>query len=382
MAARSKEPLKRLGLVAGSFVISVLAVLAGLKLYARWLGIRDAAFVYANQISLWQRDDDVGFVNKRWFESYCFGTVKVETNERGFRGSDATPEQKRPGVTRVVVMGDSVMWGTGVNQDDSVPGVLEEKLAADGSYEVINAAVIGYSSYQELRFLEKYVLPLEPDVVVVNYCINDYLPTEDPFSNVRSLYEQYLHLLLDDDALANDDERAGVEEIIAALSSQERIWSIMVSDSPARLQLLRKVLVEIPMQRMAQRCGQSGTRLVYVMVPPRQQDETYRRVANHLKTVLSAAGAEYVDASPQLRPRGNEVPDITAPAQGAGEWLRYLLHSRDLDNIARVKRINEVQETNNYLDDFHPTKRGNRIIAQEVRRTLASGRTRQTGVAF
>lgn len=383
MAAKSKELLKRLGLVAGSFAISVLAMVMGLKLYAGWLGIHDAAFVYENQISMWRRDDDVGFVNKPQFDSYCFGTVQVRTNERGFRGSGPTPLGKRPGMTRVVAMGDSVMWGTGVREADSVPGVLGDMLADHGSYEVINAAVIGYASYQELRFLEKYVLPLEPDVVLVNYCINDFLPNEDPFSNVRDIYQHYLRSLLEEsDALANDDERAGVEEIVAALESQERIWSLMESDSPARQELLRKVLVEIPLQRMAQRCDEAGARLVYVFVPPRRQDGTYRRVANRLKSVLSAAGAEYLDVSPRLAPHGNEVPDITSSAGGAAGWLRYLLHNRDLDNIARVQRINEVQETNNYLDAFHPTKRGNRIIADELRRTLAAGRSRQTGAAF
>jgi lysophospholipase L1-like esterase len=40
-------------------------------------------------------------------------------------------------------------------------------------YEVINASVPGYTSYQELLFFKRYLLQIEPDLVIWTYCLND-----------------------------------------------------------------------------------------------------------------------------------------------------------------------------------------------------------------
>jgi lysophospholipase L1-like esterase len=40
-------------------------------------------------------------------------------------------------------------------------------------FEIINASVPGYTSYQELVFFKRYLLNGEPDVVIWSYCLND-----------------------------------------------------------------------------------------------------------------------------------------------------------------------------------------------------------------
>jgi lysophospholipase L1-like esterase len=75
---------------------------------------------------------------------------------------------KPPGVYRVIVVGDSVPWDN--------PGFvnhLREHLSARGNYEVINASVPGYTTYQEVLFFKRYLLQTEPDLVIWTYCLND-----------------------------------------------------------------------------------------------------------------------------------------------------------------------------------------------------------------
>lgn len=71
---------------------------------------------------------------------------------------------------RVLVIGDSVAFGR-----DSFVDRLRDGLADVGprGAEVINASVPGYTTYQERVLLVRDLLPLEPDLVLLQYCTND-----------------------------------------------------------------------------------------------------------------------------------------------------------------------------------------------------------------
>jgi lysophospholipase L1-like esterase len=77
---------------------------------------------------------------------------------------------KPAGLFRLVVLGDSIPWGKGTF------GFVEDlatRIESLGAVEVINAAVPGYTSFQELGFFKRYVLQVDPDLVVWTYCLND-----------------------------------------------------------------------------------------------------------------------------------------------------------------------------------------------------------------
>ncbi len=99
-------------------------------------------------------------------------TFSVTTNSRGLRGSEVADEPAE-GTIRVACLGDSVTFGYGVEDDETYPAVLAELLAAHGSYEVINAGVPSHDSRQGSLVLHHRVLPLQPDVVVLCFGLND-----------------------------------------------------------------------------------------------------------------------------------------------------------------------------------------------------------------
>ena len=78
--------------------------------------------------------------------------------------STPKPEQ----LFRIVFLGDSIPWDR-----SGFVSQLQSRLDTRGSYEVINASVPGYTSYQELRFFERYVSKTDPDLVIWTYCLND-----------------------------------------------------------------------------------------------------------------------------------------------------------------------------------------------------------------
>ncbi len=97
----------------------------------------------------------------------------LATNELGYRDGpyNSAAEQK------VLLLGDSVAWGDGMpHYRYCFPYLIEEALNTQGGgtlYEVINASVPGYSTFQQAACLERDGLALNPDLIVVQFCLND-----------------------------------------------------------------------------------------------------------------------------------------------------------------------------------------------------------------
>ena len=72
---------------------------------------------------------------------------------------------------RIIVIGDSVAARPLNPPKDAWVTMVGEDLA--GRAEVINAAVIGYTIYQERLLLENRLLSLDPDLVILQYTLND-----------------------------------------------------------------------------------------------------------------------------------------------------------------------------------------------------------------
>lgn len=90
----------------------------------------------------------------------------------------------------VVALGNSLTAGLGVSEDRAYPALLEEKLIAAGNpYQVINAGISGETSSGALSRI-KWVLTLEPDIVILETGANDGLRGIDPLlieKNIREI---------------------------------------------------------------------------------------------------------------------------------------------------------------------------------------------------
>ena len=101
--------------------------------------------------------------------------VMYRANADGFR-DHLYARPKPPGVFRIVVVGDSIAFGFGVEEEEAFPKVLEALLrnVAPGiDIEVLNLGVSGYNTYTEGALLEDVGLGYEPDLVLAQFCIND-----------------------------------------------------------------------------------------------------------------------------------------------------------------------------------------------------------------
>lgn len=106
--------------------------------------------------------------------SETFADTVVHCNNLGLRNPEI-PLKKSVSTKRIVCLGDSITFGFGVDGDKPYPAILNKLLEEEpaGHYEVINCGVPGYNMYQERLFLERYILKLQPDIVIIGLCLND-----------------------------------------------------------------------------------------------------------------------------------------------------------------------------------------------------------------
>lgn len=106
---------------------------------------------------------------------YWHGKLHVY-NEYGMRRT--TPfTAKTPEIGRIMVLGDSLTYGKGVDANDTYPSLMERMLSQEFRVEVLNLGISGYQSQDILRLLLAAAPELKPDIIVYGVCLNDFLET-------------------------------------------------------------------------------------------------------------------------------------------------------------------------------------------------------------
>lgn len=101
--------------------------------------------------------------------SFVAAEVDYRINGHGFRGKALSP--KTPGVRRIAVFGDSIVFGYWVGEEDAFPAQFGEILGP--RVEALNLGVPGYNLEQEVENLRRRVDSLRPDAAVFGFCLND-----------------------------------------------------------------------------------------------------------------------------------------------------------------------------------------------------------------
>ncbi len=125
-----------------------------------------------------RRDPEIGWALKpdlAWATGSAPWESGLTTNAAGFRDG-AHVQAKAPGAYRVVVLGDSFVFGSGVPQD----ATLTRRLAAHlgPGFEIVNLGVPGYGTDQELLTLRRWGRALSPDLVLLGFFWNDVMEND------------------------------------------------------------------------------------------------------------------------------------------------------------------------------------------------------------
>ncbi|CAN5829350.1 hypothetical protein BH23PLA1_BH23PLA1_20410 [soil metagenome] len=109
------------------------------------------------------------------------------TNSWGYRG----PEPDRSAAVRGIVLGDSVMQGAFVGDEETPPACLERELAEGlgTSVSILNTGHLGYSPEQYYHTLIETFDRFQPHFVIIGVCSNDFGDMQDPANWEETEYQ-------------------------------------------------------------------------------------------------------------------------------------------------------------------------------------------------
>lgn len=291
-----------------------------------------------------QPDGDLGWVLKPSWSGSELNGAEVRTNSLGLRG----PEPVSPADTRILFLGDSVVFGHFLEDQGTIPRILEAMLRETGDrrVEVVNAGVPGYSTFQEETYYRTRGRRLKPTHVLLGFCLNDV--TERYTNNAAWGGTRFFMHSVDTSAGLRPARRlwqatAMRDALVKALrSSAKRVEAYRVSrlwtdpDAPHIRRAWETVFEEL--DGLASEVEGDGAFFSVVIFPVSRQLGSNSRTRLPRDRLVS-----------HLKERGIRHLDLLEPL------------------LARGAKREEI-----FRDTTHFTAPGARIVACEIRRYLAS----------
>jgi hypothetical protein len=279
--------------------------------------------------------------------------VPTTVNARGYRGA-WHPYQKTPGKTRLLMLGDSVTFGSGVRDLETFSSLLEER---SDRYEVVNLAVEGYGTDQELLVLEDEGLRYHPDVVILNICI-----ANDPLDNYLPSWYYWRpkpHFTWDGRRLVLHDEDPHLSPLRRAIQ-----W---LADESHLVNRLRELLPPLP----------DWLDFPPLRVEPRPfnrhaANELTVRIACQVRDVARQGAAGLLVL---LHPDRLTFEDSSLVAKTIGSALRDQgIKVEDLDETYHAERLSYEEIAGD--GQGHLTPLGHHFVAEEIEKQLAASAPR------
>ncbi|MBM3934452.1 MAG: hypothetical protein FJ319_09150 [SAR202 cluster bacterium] len=297
-----------------------------------------------------------------------------EVSAQGFRDKEYA-FTKTPGITRVVVLGDSVAYGLYVSPELAFPNFLESRLnRRENRFEVINAAVSGYTPYNELQLYKSKLRRLRPDIVVVAFSMNDIV---DP--KLHWNYTQDAIANIPDAAIPNTEyHEAHVVPTVEALKDTSRPWFEELSRLQSRLTAPdfledERLYTEVNGRRWPTYVtGEDVIGIQTLMDYDSPEWVWLRSVYDELQAEIEAGGARMVLLALPLAYQMD--PDYPFLPQ---ELLRKYADEAGIQfvDVLPAFRANAEEpifqdEAHGYMDIWHLTRAGHRLVALELEEAL------------
>jgi lysophospholipase L1-like esterase len=107
---------------------------------------------------------------------YEWQGIPVEINSHGYRGPETTYE-KPSGTFRILNLGDSIVMGWGVREENTygrrLESLLNEESSGNPRFEVINAGVPGWNLENASAYLQAEGLKYEPDLILLGLTLTN-----------------------------------------------------------------------------------------------------------------------------------------------------------------------------------------------------------------
>lgn len=224
-------------------------------------------------------------------------------NAQGFRDrKDYSRPALIPGLKRVLVLGDSFIWGHGVSPDENVPSLLERRY--NNEYEFYNISAPGWGIDQMYLGYRQYKDILQPQVVMLFFVDDDVPRVLEAYRGWEGKNKPSFRL--EDDRLAPRLPRSTFDHYVDSVMQESVLFG----------QLMREVYLIMdaaPIVRhivgtIAEEARQRQQHLVVVRIPTKLDSayaNTFNRWLLNLERASHDAGALYLDPADEFEREPN-----------------------------------------------------------------------------
>jgi lysophospholipase L1-like esterase len=284
--------------------------------------------------------ESYGWVPRSGFRLKLGQGPATTINPAGYRGPEY-PRVPAPGKRRLLMLGDSIAFGYGVADEETSSRQLER---IDPALEVVNLAVQGYGTDQELLRFERDGLLFQPELVILNFCLaNDFRDNGARRAIYDGVYPKPYFTLEAGGRLVLHEEQL-------KLSPFERLF----------LFLHQRSIVFHELRRLARPATPEGEAATVEHPPAREL--TIALVQRLAELARSHRVRLIVAIYPNYR-------EFLAPSRRPGRILEAPgledVTRADLRPLLEARGINARTFWEYSLDtNFHPNARGHRIVAE------------------
>jgi hypothetical protein len=222
-----------------------------------------------------------------------------DTNAQGFRDEKDFADVPLDGsAQRVMILGDSFMFGAGGPREASPPHLLSQRLR--GTHQVFNLAAPGWGIDQMYLAYGRYEDVLKPHVVIVAFIDDDVNRVLQAYRRDDGLNKP--SFTLHDGKLRLRTAEDATSRLLNGVMRRSRLLGLLVHET--YLTLVARPIVLAMLAEMARDCRAEGRRLVVVRIPLREQSSLSGRLVwrwRDWRTAVRDVGAEYLDPLGEFR---------------------------------------------------------------------------------
>jgi lysophospholipase L1-like esterase len=269
--------------------------------------------------------------------------VTVRINRLGLRGPEVQVPKPR-GRTRLMVTGDSSVFGFGVEEKEVFVGVAAQQLGV----EPVNAALPGYSTWQTLHLLELRALATQPDLVVICNLWSD-----------------------------NTFDRFVDREILATLARYEDGWRGRVHQVFSYSAIFRLAELELRTAKNAELArgvtwrqdpnaeGRLGVRRVEI----NEYAANLRKISN--RVTENGAEVAFLLLPNRVDIDGGDAPRTWDPYRDVLRAIAQETGAVLVDGPSLFDN-SQLSAENLFIDEMHPSAEGHRILGEGLASALAA----------
>ncbi len=290
-----------------SLALTLLVIATGMEIYARTVADTGMQFdfemwKYARDVKQVAENSDIGHEHRPGATAHLMG-VDVSINSKKLRDFEYSYEPE-PGVSRILMLGDSLLFGWGVAFEETWSKRLELAFAADRiTAEVINTGVGNYNTIQEVEYFLIEGYRYRPNVVVLNYFINDAEPV--PVYSSLNMFKKFSYAYV---------YFKGRLDILSRQMSRNKDWASyylgLYDEANGGWKAARHRI-----DRLAAYCRENGIELLIVHHPELRNLKSYRfgKVEALIREAAESNGAEYIDLTATLAREDESSLWVTRP---------------------------------------------------------------------